>query len=109
VLHKREEIERSVLMVAAAKVGRRRAVTVCALVALWSEYRADHGTDPVIGEVPELSGRSLATAYRWLADFRDAFPQYSTPGELLDAVGVPIWKSLSAGKVMDLLVPEVES
>ena len=71
-------------------LGIKRALMVETLVMLWSLYRAtNEGEDPRnIETLSNEIGKSHATVYRWLADFREAFPQWSDPGDLLDALDV---------------------
>ena len=46
------------------------------------------GNDPVSIEVlGKEVGKSTAQLYRWRADLIEAYPQFETPGELLDALG----------------------
>jgi hypothetical protein len=71
------------------KLGMRRATVIGAFIALWSMYRTAEGGDPrTIDELADALQRDRATVFRWLADFRECFPQWSDPGELLDAAGV---------------------
>jgi len=54
-------------------------------VSLWSMYRATEGGDP--GRVEELAdaiGRDRSTVFRWQKDFREVFPFWETPADLLD-------------------------
>jgi hypothetical protein len=67
-------------------VGRGFAVLV--FIDLWLLYRLATGEDPTIEAFTEAMARNRSTVYRWRADFRKAFAPHSTPGELLDALGV---------------------
>lgn len=91
----------------AAQLGMRRAVTVEAFIMLWQLYRSTHkGADPRTMEIfAEEIGRSPAQVYRWLSDFRSAFPDHDKPGELLDALGVR--RVLTVRQVGALQVAEV--
>jgi hypothetical protein len=72
------------------QLGVRRALLVEAFVMLWSLYRATHdGDDPrSIEELAAEIGKSNAQVYRWQQDFRQAFPDWRTPGDLLDHYGL---------------------
>ena len=71
------------------ELGVKRALYVEVFVMLWSLYRATNdGNDPVSIEVlGKEVGKSTAQLYRWRADLIEAYPQFETPGELLDALG----------------------
>jgi hypothetical protein len=66
-------------------LGYRRALMVMTYVALWSMYRATEGGDPDrVEDLAEAVGRDRSTVFRWQKDFREVFPQWETPAQLLD-------------------------
>jgi len=71
------------------ELGVKRALYVEVFVMLWSLFRATNdGNDPASIEVlGKEVGKSTAQLYRWRADLIEAYPQFDTPGELLDALG----------------------
>jgi hypothetical protein len=74
-------------------------------VMLWAMYGAVNGRDPeTIDELAEEIGRDRSTLFRWQADFREAFPKWSTPRDLLDHAGVPMGKPVSVRQVAALEV-----
>lgn len=88
----------------ARALGFRRATVVLSFVMVWSLFRELYDRDPeTIDELAEEMERSRATVFRWQADFRVAFPEYSTPGDLLDAMHVQ--RSVSARQAGKLALP----
>lgn len=70
-------------------LGYRRALMVMTYVSLWSMYRATEGGDPErVEDLAEAVGRDRSTVFRWQRDFREVFPQWETPAELLDYAAV---------------------
>lgn len=68
-------------------MGFRRASVIAAYIGLWSLFRAVHDRDPArVEELADEIERDRSTVFRWQEDFRICFPQWSTPGDLLDAV-----------------------
>ncbi len=74
-------------------------------VSLWSMFRAAHGRDPErIEELADEIGRSRSTVFRWQEMFREVLPQYSTPGDLLDAAHVQRERVLASRAVGQLRI-----
>ena len=66
-------------------LGARRALMVMTYVSLWSMYRATEGGDPErVEELADAIGRDRSTVFRWQKDFREVFPAWETPADLLD-------------------------
>lgn len=89
----------------ARRIGLKRALYVEVFVMLWAMYEAANGEEPatieaLAGEI----GKSPATVYRWQADYREAFPQWSTPRDLLDFAGVEHGQVMTLGRVRGLVV-----
>ena len=85
------------------QLGFRRATVVGGFISLWSLYRAVEGHDPAtVEEFADAIERDKSSVYRWLADFREVFPQWRDPGALLDAAQVE--SGLHARGVMKLAV-----
>jgi hypothetical protein len=58
---------------------------VMTYVSLWSMYRATEGGDPErVEELADAIGRDRSTVFRWQRDFREVFPDWETPADLLD-------------------------
>ena len=72
------------------KLGVTRALYVETFVMLWAMYSAaNDGNDPArIDDLADAIGKNRATVFRWQSDFREAFPEWSTPRDLLDALGI---------------------
>jgi hypothetical protein len=72
------------------ELGMRRATVIAAYISLWSLYRAtEGGNDPAtVEEFADAIQRDRASVFRWQSDFRQVFPQWADPGELLDAAGI---------------------
>jgi hypothetical protein len=71
------------------RLGYRRALNVEVFVMLWTMFVTVEGRTPEnLDELADSIGRDRATVYRWQSFFREAFPQWATPQELLDAAGV---------------------
>jgi hypothetical protein len=65
-----------------------RTTSVLTFIQLWSLYRATEKRDPEnMEELADALGRHRASLYRWRQDYREVFPEFDTPGELLDAIG----------------------
>jgi hypothetical protein len=79
------------------RLGVRRALAVEAFVIMWAMFSATHdGRDPVnIQEFAEEIGKDQATVYRWREWYREAFPDWVTPRELLDHMNVPRTKVMT--------------
>lgn len=88
------------------KLGWRRALTVETFVMLWAMYgAANDGADPeTVEELAKAIGRNPATLYRWQAYFREAFPEWSTPRELLDHARVDRRDAVTVPRVRGLRV-----
>jgi hypothetical protein len=78
----------SMIEVAAAKVGIRRAVAVMAFVAEWQEIRKRYGRDITMGEYVANCPESRPTAYRRLQVFREVFDKQpeATPNDVIRLV-----------------------
>jgi hypothetical protein len=62
---------------------------VMTYVSLWSMYRATEGGDPArVEDLAEAIGRDRSTVFRWQRDFREVFPEWETPADLLDYAAV---------------------
>lgn len=83
------------------ELGPRRALMVETFVMLWALYRATNdGRDPErIEDLADAIGRDRATLFRWQSDFREAFPKWKTPGDLLDYANVARTKPLVVRQV----------
>lgn len=68
------------------RLGFRRAMTCAGFITSWSMHRNLYGGEATVEMVAEDLGVSRATVFRWQQDFREAFPEFSTPGDLLDAL-----------------------
>jgi hypothetical protein len=87
-------------------LGVRRALSVEAFVMLWSLYVATEGHDPErIEDLADAIGRDRATVFRWQSDFRHAFPQWSTPRDLLDYARVKRDRGINVRQVARLSLP----
>lgn len=85
-------------------LGWRRATVVLSFVMVWSMFRELYDRDPEsIDELATEIERERTTVFRWQADFRRAFPEFSTPGDLLDAVNVQ--RTVSARQAGRLVLP----
>jgi hypothetical protein len=81
-----------------------KAARVAAFVTGWGVVRRELGHEPSVDEYAEWWKEHRATAYRHLAEFRVVFPQFETPGPVLDHLEAaaarhtdPIgWKALAA-------------
>ncbi len=68
-------------------LGVRRALMCETFIMVWALFEAAEGRPPRnIEELAEAMGRHPASVYRWLADYRKAFPDHSDPGEFMPAV-----------------------
>lgn len=84
-----------------------RTTSVLTFIQLWSLYRATEHRDPVnMEELADAVGRSRASLFRWQADYREAFPEFDTPGELLDAIGAKGPLNVRALGSVDVPKPE---
>jgi hypothetical protein len=74
---------------------------------LWAMFRAaNDGQDPQkIEELADAIGKNRATVFRWQADFREALPEYSTPGDLLDRASVAKDRAVTLRTVRKLAIP----
>lgn len=72
----------------AARIGLRRGARAIAFAITWAVTESDWGRAPTIEEYAEEWGCSRATAFRDLALFREALPEFDTPSEWYAAVGV---------------------
>jgi hypothetical protein len=87
------------------KLGLRRALTVEKFVMLWALYQLANGDDPVnVEALADEIGSDRSTVFRWQESFREAFPEWSTPRDLLDAAGVKQRDVLTVRKVGALKV-----
>ncbi len=81
-------------------LGFRRATTCEAFMVTWALFEAIEGRPPVdLDEFAKETGRSLATVYRWLADFKTAFPGHETPHELTAPVRQAVGEKLTVRRV----------
>jgi hypothetical protein len=97
--------KRTVGSVLIDQLGFRRATVIAAFISLWAMYRATEGNDPrTVDELADALQRDRATVFRWLADFRECFPQWSDPGQLLDAAGIDVTRSVTPRGAMGLVV-----
>ncbi len=66
-------------------LGLRRALTCEMFIMVWGLFEAAEERPPRnIEELAEAMGRHPASVYRWLVDFRKAFPDHSDPGVLME-------------------------
>jgi hypothetical protein len=89
-MRKRREL--SVVETAIRRVGfrrGRRAVTFAA--CWWIVTHAQEGTPPAtVDEYAEWWAQSRAQAFRDQADYRAAFPEWTTPMDLAAAIGLDV-------------------
>jgi hypothetical protein len=79
-------VKASLLQIARARVGVRRAYRVVTFMVCWNMARADLGVDELaLDDYAEWWRVPERTAYREQALFREAFPGEVTPDRLLDA------------------------
>jgi hypothetical protein len=82
-----------VSLVRARGLSGTETVRVFFFVALWGVWMDEHdGQEPGIERFAKVNDVPTATAYRWQALFRRAFPEWATPG--------PLW-SLVRGRIVD--------
>ncbi len=86
---RRRDRQMTVVEVAIRRVGFRRGRRALTFCACWWITTKGQGGDPPdkIEDYAEWWAQSRATAFRDQADFRDAFPEFSTPTELAAAIG----------------------
>ncbi len=81
-------------------LGFRRALTCESFMMLWAMFEAAEGREPRnVEELAEAMGRHPASVYRWLADFRQAFPEHSTPGELMGPLREALGEKMTVKRV----------
>lgn len=96
-MKKKKQRRRTFLTVTVERTGSvREAGRILSFVMCWTWTHATVGHRPSAEEYAVDWNVSAATAYRELKAFREAWPEFSTPSEVADALGV----DLAAGGTM---------
>lgn len=66
------------------RVRGKKALRVCYFIGMWGSFMERQGADVGIEAFIREYSLPRQTAYLWQREFREAFPEYSTPA--------PIWK-----------------
>jgi hypothetical protein len=91
------DIDKATLAQWIVQKGIRKAATATAFVMAWAWVQAER--DELISELAfcDAYGMSLATYYRKLKIFREVFPAFSDPGELVQTAEVLMGDGLKWG------------
>jgi hypothetical protein len=87
-----------VLALCVNRGGYRRGRKIAQFIAEWELAVRSNGAAIEVADFAEYWGDHLATAYRRLAEFREAFPELGEHGKPDDLMR-PLLRSLSRGRV----------
>jgi hypothetical protein len=73
-----------------------KAARVVAFVIGWGVVRQELGHEPTVDEYADWWKEGRSTAYRHRDEFRHVFPQFETPGPVLDHLEATGWTALPA-------------
>jgi hypothetical protein len=79
--------KKTLIQIAQENVGTRQSIRAYRFVVTWWMFLDVLGRPPAnIEEYARLTGVSIATAYRELKVFREAYPGHETPDDLLEDI-----------------------